>query len=180
MQSVQSAVCNLLVLDTKKVELHRTELDWSPSGRIAGLAGLDGVGFEFEEGGTPQMAASPSGGRGKSRWRAGGSRCGANVQARVGHAASTCRIWILEAMIKWSLNCARGSAALAALAFQGLQVSARPRVGDGRKVAGSPEQRWQLGAFRLRKFTSSIRARNGDATAGATENHSSWIGRGVQ
>lgn len=53
------------------------------------------------------MAASPSGGRGKSGWRAGGSRCGANVQARVGQAASTCRIWILEVVIKWSLNCAK-------------------------------------------------------------------------
>ena len=54
--------------------------------------------------GTPQMAASPSGGRGKSRWRAGGSRCGSNVQVRVGHAASTCRMWILEARIKWTLE----------------------------------------------------------------------------
>lgn len=34
---------------------------------VAGLAGLDGIGFEFEEGGKPQMAASPSGGRGKER-----------------------------------------------------------------------------------------------------------------
>lgn len=57
----------------------------------------------------------------------------------------------LEVVIKWSLNCAKGSASLAApaapaalalaLAFQGSQMSARPRVGDARKEAGSPEQR---------------------------------------
>lgn len=55
----------------------------------------------------PQMAASPSGGRGKSGWRAGGSRCGANMQLRVGRTDSTCRKWMLEVLIKWSLNCAK-------------------------------------------------------------------------
>lgn len=177
---MQCAVCNLQPARSG----HEDKLNYIERNgtgvQVPGLAGLNGIGFEFEEGGKPQMAASPSGGRGESGLRAGGSRCGANVQARVGQTASTCRIWILEVVIKWSLNCAKGSASLAApaaLAFQGLQMSARPRVGDARKEAGSPEQRWYLGALRLRKFTSSIRARSGDATAGATENHSSHRAR---
>lgn len=120
---VQFAVCTLQAARSG----HENKLNYIERNgtglEVAGLAGLDGIGFEFEEGGKPQMAASPSGGRGKERLAAGGSRCGANVQARVGQAASTCRIWIPEVVIKWSLNCAKGSASLAslaALAFQGL------------------------------------------------------------
>ena len=170
---VQSAVCNLLVLDTKTVELHRTEWDWSRSSTTGGTRMELGLNSREARPRWPLVHLGEGG-------IAAGGQAGPGVvqmcRLEWGRPPSTCRIWILEVMIKWSLNCAKGSAGLTALAFQGLRASARPRVGDGRKVAGSPEQteqRWYLGALRLRKFTSSIRARNGEATAGTTENHSS-------
>lgn len=90
--------------------------------QVAGLAGLNGLGLNSRREARPRWPLVRLGEGGESGWRAGGSRCGANVQARVGRTASTCRIWILEVVIKWSLNCAKGSASLAApaaLAFQG-------------------------------------------------------------
>lgn len=170
-RSPQSVVCRLLVLDTKAVELHRTESDWCRSSRTARLVGLDGTGFEFEEGGTPQMAASPSGGRGEQ------PQAGWRVQdvvqvCKCAVASGADRQYLQE------MDCQSGDKVVPELCKRiGRPAkpgspgfprpcgrSARPRVGDGRKVAGSPEQCWYLGAFRLRKFTSSIGARNGEAT----------------
>lgn len=147
-RSLQSAACSFWTRrQLNCIERNGTGLQVEG---LAGLAALDGIGFEFEEGSTPQMAASPSGGRGGERLAGWRVQMGANAQVRVGPTASTCRmIWVpkvLEATIKWSLNCAKGSTSLAApaapatLDFQGSQASARPRAGDGRRVAGSPEQ----------------------------------------
>lgn len=63
--SLQSAACSFWTRrELNCIERNRTGVQAAGQ---AGLAGLDGIGFEFEEGGMPQMAASPSGGRGEER-----------------------------------------------------------------------------------------------------------------